>query len=168
MLKVILKKIIKQLSEKWPDYLLQLIIIVGFGTIIVLGVTQTLKPETDISVRCEISKGINADYSLDLFFENKANFAGKQFYIYVWGINSSGWRKNYSVSEHCERKRELEIDYKNRLRIYCDFIPPRTNFNFSIDTNLNEEIINTGTLKLEWWGETTPYSGKRYELCTWK
>jgi hypothetical protein len=153
----ILSKLWKEWKEEWPKYVLEILIIVIIGGLIFWGITESLKPQTDISVDCKISKGTITNYTLDISFYNKADFAGKKFYMYIWGVTSSSWGSNYAVSEHCRRIEELEVDYRNRFKLFCDFIPPQSKFGFSIYTDLNEDIINTKRIKIEWWGETTPY-----------
>jgi len=157
----------KELRENWPKYVIEgfFVLVLGlFVFFIQLQVTDSLKPQTDISVECKITKGVNANYSLDIYFDNKADFAGKQFYTYVWGVTSNNFASKFSFSEHCKHIVESEIDAERRLKTFCDFIPPKTKWSYSINTNLNEEIIRTNRIKIEWWGETTPHK-KEFIIC---
>ncbi len=155
-----LKRIPEELKKNWPNFFWQFIIFVIIGFSVTILISSSLKPQTDIDVKCKINESNTtnyANYSLDILFKNNADFAGKNLYIYIWGITSKSWGSDHKVSEHCKIIKEEEIDYKSRLKIFCDFIPPNTEFRFGIDTNLNEEIIRTKKIKIEWWGETTPY-----------
>jgi hypothetical protein len=159
----------KEWKENWPKLIIELIFLTVVGGLILFAltyfITEQLKPETDISVGCEIKKGINANYTVDIYFDNKASFAGDDFYIYIWGITSSIWNSNFSVSEQCRRIQELDIDSDKRFKIFCEFIPPKSKTVFNIDSELNEEIISSNSIKLEWWGRTTPYSTKKLVKC---
>jgi len=153
----IIKRALDRWKKNWPDYIIQLIVLVIFGYLITLGISNTIKPQTDISVSCKILKGVNANYSLEIYFDNKADFAGEDFYIYLWLITSNGWGTDYVVSEHCKRIEELDVDRTHRFKVYCNFIPPKTKFDFLIDTDLNNLTIENRTLDIEWWSKTTPY-----------
>lgn len=156
----------ERVEKNRASYILQLIVLIVLGSLIVLWIPSKLKPQTDISVDCEISKqdNVSSSYSLKISFNNKADFAGKNFHIYIWRVTSNSWGSDYSVSEHCERVQESDTDRTSRFKIYCDFIPPKSEFGFHIDTDLNEEIIKTGRIDVEWWGETSPYEFKSL-LC---
>lgn len=129
-------------------------------------ITSALKPRTDIVVSCLVREGVNANYSLTVEFKNNAEYAGRQFYSYLWGVKSWSWGSDYSVSEHCEAVRKLEVDVRDRFKIYCDMIPPLSKWGYTIDTDLEEEIIQSRELTVEYWGETTPYR-KEPIRCEW-
>lgn len=161
-IKEIYSKIIKQWKNNWPDYIIQFLILglILWGFITIL--EDSLKPKTDIQIDYSIEKlqNVSADYKLNIIFNNKADFAGEDFYIYVWGITSNSWGSSHSTSEHCVRKKDIEIDWKSRFKIYCDFIPPKSNFGFGIDFEFNERAQNLTMISIEYWGKTTPYDKK--------
>ena len=51
---------------------------------------------------------------------------------------------------------EKSVDWK-RFNIYCDMIPPKSTWDFRIDSDLHKEIIKTKSIYIEYWGETTPH-----------
>jgi len=81
----------------------------------------------------------------------------KQFYIYIWGFTSNSWGSDYPTSEHCRRIENQTIDWTDRIKIYCDFIPPKSKFIFLIDSDLTDKANKSGIISVEYWGETTPY-----------
>jgi len=154
----------KEAKDNWPRLLLEFIIFIIVGTLMSWYLTNELKPETDIDVSCNIEPGTNTNHSLEISLYNKADFAGKQFYLYIWHVNSSSWGSDYSVAEHCNRIQEEYVDKVARFKIYCNMIPPQSNFSISIDTDLGESTIMTKKLEVEYWGETTPYT-HRFITC---
>ncbi len=137
------------------------------GVIIILiglWIPSQLKPSTDIDVSCKISEGLNANYTLEVFFNNKADFSGKNFFIYLWSVETDSYGTDYFVDEQCERIREIEVDSHDRVKFHCDFIPPNTVSSFDLGTDLTDEIIEKNGLKIEWWGETTPHK-KEFIKC---
>jgi hypothetical protein len=150
-------EIIKQLKKNWPDYTIQFILLILVGGLITQCVAESLTPKTDISVSCDIKE---TGKSLQVSFYNNADFAGKQLYIYLWDVILEGRSNDYSVSEECSIANAPGIDCIGRTKIFCDVIPPKSEFSFTIYAKLSEEILKTRKLEIEWFGETTPYKKK--------
>ena len=149
------EKIEKQLKKNWPDYLIRFVLFVIVGAIVGIIITNSLKPETDISVDCSIDQ-----QTLDVSFYNKADFAGKQLYIYLWDVILTGRSNDYSVSETCEISNAPGVDSIGRTKIFCKMVPPKSNFSFTIHSKIGENVLKTKSLYIEWFGETTPYKKK--------
>ena len=81
-------KMYTEYLKNWPNLWLQFIIFVIIGLLFSYLITDALKPQTDILVECQINEGTNANYSLDISFNNKADFAGKNLYVYLWNVNA--------------------------------------------------------------------------------
>lgn len=164
----IIKLLEKQWNKNWPDYVIQFVFLGVILLIITANITESLKPRTDIEVyKPTILKIDNesTDYQVDIKFHNKANFAGEDFYLYVWGITVGGWVNDYPTSEHCEIIRDLEVDYQHRVKIHCDFIPPNSEFIFSFSgTQFDNEANKTGKIALQWWSKTTPLTEKQFQI----
>lgn len=162
-------KIVKQWKDHWPDYLIQFILFVIFAFLLNFILSNSLKPQTDIEVyspNIEKLHNVSADYKIELVFNNKADFPGEDFYIYVWGITSTSWGSDYPTSEHCKRIEELDVDYQHRFKIYCDFIPPESKFGFHIDFELDDRANKSRLISLEYWGKSTPYDRIYYNMTT--
>jgi len=159
-------KILSQWKKNYPDYIIQFFLFVIFALALNSLLSNSLKPQTDINVSINVYKlyNVSADYKIDLVFDNKANFAGEDFYIYVWGMTSSSWDSSHATSEHCERIKKEELDYKNRVKIYCDFIPPNSKFGFGIDFELDEKSSNSEVIIIEYWGKTTPHESESHNI----
>jgi len=162
-------RVVKQWKDHWADYLIQFMFLGLFLWIFTTILSDSLKPQTDIEVYSpNISKlyNVSEDYRIELVFNNKADFAGEEFYLYVWGLTSGGWGSDYPASEHCKRIEELEVDYQHRFKIYCDFIPPKSKFGFHIDFELDNRANKSGFISVEYWGKTTPYDRIYYNLSS--
>ena len=160
----VLRKLCKEWKATWPSLVLQFVLFSLITGFIGYFVTEELTPSTSISVDCQIRETIGNSYTLDVSFKNKADFAGDDLFIYLWGVTSDNWESVYSASEQCERIKESELDLKHRFKIFCDFIPPESRFGFSIHSLSNKEIISTNSVQVEWWGKTTPYK-KEVIVC---
>lgn len=158
------------MKEEWPRLLFDFLVLVLIGGLITLAlgwwIPNELKPRTNILVECNIKEGTNANHVLNVVFYNKADFAGKNLYVYLRGITSSSWGSDYSVSELCKRIQDDPVDFIDRVKIVCSFIPPKSEFLVSIDTKLNKEIISKKSIEIEWWGETTPRK-RQMMRCTY-
>ena len=137
-------KLGQELKENWAKYFLELLIIVVFGGLIFWKISSSLD-SSNVDVRCEIEYigelSSQSNYSLNVYFYNPTNLPAKSFYLYIWRFDPSSWGTDYSVSEHCRKIEELEVDFKSRFKIFCDYIPPKTEFDFGIRTNLNKKIF---------------------------
>ena len=150
-------KLINEWKETWPNFIIFVIIGLLFSYGFSYVITNALKPQTDISVECQINEGTNANYSLDVSFNNKADFAGKNLYVYLWNVNAFSHGGDSLVFDRCNRIIRTNDDIDIRFMFYCDFIPPKSKFDLSIESDLNENITASKSIWFEWWGETTPH-----------
>lgn len=164
----LLENINKEWKKKAPSLIIQIFVLIIIGNLIVYGISDLLKPQTDIDISCEISLSSKEGfYEVDLTLDNKANFAGKNFRMYVWNVISGDWGSGWEVDRQCEHIDETGADRK-RFHFYCDFIPPNTEFNLTIsNANLTGDIIETKHIRIDWWGETTPYK-EEVILCKYR
>ena len=156
-------KIINEWKKTWPNIAIQFIIFVIIGFFFSWFITDALKPHTDISVECQINEGTNANYSLDVSFNNKADFAGKNFYVYLWNVKAFSSGGNSLVFDRCNRIIRTNDDIDVRFMFFCDFIPPKSKFDLSIESDLDENIVASKSIWFEWWGETTPHQQKHIQ-----
>lgn len=162
--------LLTEIKQTWKkqraSLILQLIVLVILGFAITWYLADVFKPQTDIDIRCEIANLYHPEinYSLKIYLNNKADYGGEDFYFYIWNIKTNSWSTDYFVSEHCERITELGVDVR-RFKAICDFIPPKTEIEFTLDSNLNEDVIANNSIEVEWWGKTTPYK-KEFVNCT--
>ncbi len=160
-------EILKAWKAHRAEYILQFfvfaIISAIVGGVLLWGITSSLKPRTDVSVTCEISTNPVPNYALTIDFENKADFAAKQFTVIVYNIRRKGWLTTGVVTEHCKRVVDNSTT-PSRFKMHCEMIPPKSQFGFTIYSDLNDKILSSNKILMKWWGETTRYEEK-YVTC---
>ncbi len=100
---------------------------------------------------------------MDVSFNNKADFAGRNFYVYLWKVKAFSHGGNNLVFDHCDRIIRTDDDRDIRFMFYCDFIPPKSKFDLSLESDLDENIVASKSIWIEWWGETTPHQQKHIQ-----